>query len=97
MEFQTWHDLLVFFITVAVALLGTGVTQWLKIKLLLADKWALVLTAAVAIVLSVGELFITGALSGEMFVVANLPGTLAMIFSLATVFYKLLLADNTNG
>ena len=93
--FETYHDLFVFLITVVVGLLGMGITQWLKQKFNLADIWALVLTGAVSLVLAVGELFLSGALGIADFTIANLPAVLGNVFALATIFYKLLLADST--
>ena len=91
--FEDYHGLIVFIITLLIGFAGMGLTQWLKNQLNLKDKLAVILTVAVSLVLAVGELFVTGAITGESFQVAAIPGTLSAIFSLATIFYKLLLAD----
>lgn len=93
--FETYHDLFVFLITVLVGLAGMGLTQWLKNILKLQDIWALVLTGGVSLVLAVAELFLSGAIGIADFTIANLPAVLGGIFSLATVFYKLLIAEST--
>lgn len=94
-EILTWHQLLEFVVALAIGFIGMGLTQWLKIQLKIADKLALLLTVAVSLVLAVGELLATGAITGESFQLAALPATLGGIFSLATIFYKLLLADGS--
>jgi len=95
---ETYHDLFVFLITVVIAFLGMGVIQWLKIKLGIEDKLATVLAVVVSLILAVGELFLTGTLAGgEPWAIANLPATLTGIFSLATIFYQLLLAGPVNA
>lgn len=92
---ENYHDLFVFLITVVVGLLGMGITQWLKAKLGLQDIWALVLTGGVSLALAVAEMFLSGAIGIADFTVANLPAVLGGIFSLATVFYKILIAEST--
>lgn len=90
MEFQTWRDILVLIMTLLVGLLGSGLTQFLKEKYGLEDKAAVLLTAGVAAVLAITEMVLMGKLDWTTLDLQNFPAYFTGVFSVATLYYKLL-------
>lgn len=81
--FQTILGILVFF-------LGAPLTQYIKNALNVQDKIALVLTAAVSVVVAIGEVLLSGVLTLSNFTIDTFPFAFTTVFSVATVYYQLL-------
>jgi MFS-type transporter involved in bile tolerance (Atg22 family) len=83
-------------IALLVGFLGMGFTNYLKTKLGWEDKAAVALTAIVALGFAFLQLFFTNQIAPEMFTVENFPGTFGLVFSFATLYYKLLAKKPNN-
>ena len=73
----------------ALGLLGSPLIGWLKSKLGLADRWAVILAGAVAVVLAFAELFIAGSLTLEMFTLANFGVAFSAVYAASQVWFGL--------
>lgn len=93
MQFLTWQDLLVFLVTLLVGLLGSGATQFLKEKYNLESRAAVLLTAGVAGVFAVLQMVLMNQLDWTQLTVQNFPVVFASVFSVATLYYKLLVKE----
>ena len=71
------------------SLLGSPLIGWLKSKLGLEDRWAVVLAGAVSVVLAIAELFIAGSLTLEMFTVENFAVAFTAVYTVAQVWFGL--------
>jgi len=74
-------------------LLGMPLTQWLKVKLNLKDKWALVLAGTVALVLALVQVFVQGDLSLSSFTLEQFSASFGVIFAVAVYWYRLLMKE----
>jgi NhaP-type Na+/H+ or K+/H+ antiporter len=77
-------------VSVLLGLLGVPFVSWVKGKLNVSEGKALLIAGAVAGVLGAAQLFVAGQLGVADFSLDNLAATFGVIFSSATVFYKLL-------
>ncbi len=77
-------------VSVLLGLLGVPFVSWVKGKLSVSEGKALLIAGAVAAALGVGQLFAAGQLGLADFSLDNLAATFGVIFSAATVFYKVL-------
>lgn len=75
------------FIPWIAGVVGVPVVNWLKQRFNLQGRGAVILTVAVSVLLAVAALLFTGGFSGE-----NVLANAAIVFSTATLIYKLLLA-----
>ena len=85
-----WHDVFMTVLMLVVGLLGMPITQWLKDQLKLSGTYALLITGTVSAALAVGELFLMGQLTIDSFTVQNFTHAFGLIFSVATVWYRVL-------
>ena len=77
-------------VSVLLGLLGVPFVTWIKGKLLWSEGKALLVAGAVAAVLGAAQLFVAGQLGVADFALDNLAYTIGIIFSAATVYYKIL-------
>ena len=85
-----WRGIFEWAIGITVMLLGAPITQWIKIKLQVKDKLALLLTAVVAVAVALAELFLSDILSFSSFSLEIFPVAFSVVFSVATIYYQLL-------
>lgn len=95
MEVQTWNDLFQLVILLAVGLLGVPVTQFLKNWLGWKDKAALGLTAGIAFVVAGLEVYLSGLVNFANLGLQDIPGLFGLLFTTATVYYKLLCGSSS--
>lgn len=95
MEFTTWRDIFQFLITVVIGLIGVPITQAFKNYFKLVDKAAIVLTAVIAGLLAVLEIFLSGQINFEEITITNFPEAFGLIFAVATIYYHLM--KDTSG
>jgi len=72
-------------------LIGVGLTQWLKAKFDVEGTTALLIAAIVSALLAIGALFLSGEITLTVFTWENLPNAFGIVFSAATLAYKLLM------
>ncbi len=77
-------------VSVLLGLLGVPFVSWVKGKLSVSEGKALLIAGAVAATLGVGQLFAAGQLGLADFSLDNLASTFGVIFSAASIFYKVL-------
>lgn len=82
-----WRDVFKLAIMLVTALVGAPVTQALKNALGAQGRWALVLTAVIAVALAVLELILSNTIGLGNLTVENLPGTVFLIFGVASAYY----------
>ena len=87
---MNWSENFESIVLVVIGLLGMPLTAYLKSKLNWSDLYALLLTGAVAFGLAALNLFLAGDLTVEMFTLQNFAEVFGMIFTAATVWYRLL-------
>lgn len=85
---MNWNDILRYVIMGLIALLGSPVTQWLKIQFKLEDRWALLLTGVIAAAFALGEMTLAQAIDWKTFNMNNFPAVFAAVFTLGTVYYQ---------
>jgi CHASE2 domain-containing sensor protein len=90
MEVRTWSDLLQLLVLLVVGLLGVPLTQALKNAFGWKDKAALALTAVIAFVVASLEIYLSGMISFVDLGPQDIPGLFGLVFTTATVYYKLL-------
>lgn len=90
MEVQNWSDLFQLVILLVIGLLGVPVTQALKNWLGWKDKAALGLTAGIAFVVAALEVYLSGLVNFAGLGLQDIPGLFGLLFTTATVYYKLL-------
>jgi len=77
-------------VSVLLGLLGVPFVSWVKGKLSVSEGKALLIAGAVAAALAVAQLFAAGQLGVADFGLDNLAATFGVIFSAASIFYKVL-------
>ncbi len=85
-----WRGIFEWGLGIVIMLLGAPITQWIKVKLQVKDKLALLLTGTVAVIIAFAELFLSNVLSFSSFSLENFPTAFAVVFSVATIYYQLL-------
>jgi len=85
-----WRGIFEWAIGITILLLGAPIVQYLKNALGLKDNLALLLTGLVAVVLAVAELFLAGVMSFSSFTLENFPLAFTAVFTVATIYFKLL-------
>jgi len=90
-----WRGIFEWTIGIVLMLLGAPITQWLKNKLGIQDKLALLLTGLVAVVIAIAELFLANVLSFESFTLENFPLAFSAVMTVATFYYHLLKNTDT--
>ena len=70
-------------------LLGSPLIGWIKKKLGLEARWAVLLAGAVAVVLAFVELFLAGSLTLEMFTLENFAVAFSAVYATSQVWYGL--------
>ena len=86
----TWQGVFLLIIMVVIAALGAPVTQFVKVKLKIEDRWALLLTLLVSAGFAVGEMFLSGAVNFAEVSVENFPQYFFGVFSVMQVYYQAL-------
>lgn len=93
--FETWQDVLVGLIALAVFIFGAPIIQLFKnllsrvFKKTVEEKWALLLALGVAGGLGLLEMWLTGQLITYEITPATLPAFISAVFSVAQVYYNL--------
>ena len=91
----TWHDLLSLIIVLIVAAIGSPITQFFKNALKIEDKLAVVLTAVVAFVFALLEVWLGKLLDFQSITIDNIPNAFFMVYTIASIYYGLL--KNSDG
>lgn len=86
---ETFRNLIIFLITVITGIVGVPIIQWLKNQFGWTDRPALILTMIVAFVLGAIEIVLSGQVDFGNLVFEDLPVAFTIIFTAATVYYKL--------
>ncbi len=89
-EDNVWRGIFEWAIGILLMLLGAPLTQFIKVKLNLKDKMALLLTAVVATVIAIAELLLADALQWTSFSLENFPLAFSAVMTVATFYYQLL-------
>lgn len=92
MLFETWQDVLYYVVPIAIGFLGVPLTQFLKGKLGIDGKYALLLTYVVAGLLAVTQLVLMKQLDIGNITPETLPATFGLVFATATAYYKFLVS-----
>jgi len=90
MEFTEWRDVLQFLITLLIGLIGVPVTQAFKNYFKFEDKPAIILTAVIAGLLAVLEVWLSGQVDFVDVTVKNFPEFFGLIFAIGTIYYHML-------
>lgn len=85
-----WRGVFEWVVGITIMLLGAPITQWIKLKLRVKDKIALLLTALVAVAIAFAELFLSDILNFSSFNLENFPMAFFAVFSVATIYYQLM-------
>lgn len=89
----TWQDVFKIVIMLVVAAAGSPITQLFKnglskaFKKPIEDRWALVLTAGVAGLVGILELWLSHALDFSTITVDNFPQAFFMVMSVSTIYF----------
>lgn len=92
-ESTSWQDVFKVIIMLAVAALGSPVTQWVKnglgvlLKKPVEDRIALILTGLIACGVATLELWLSHALDFSTITVDNFPSAFFMVMTASTVYY----------
>lgn len=89
MEIKTWSDLLQLVAVLLVGLLGVPLTQAVKNWLGWSEKAALALSAVVAFGVALLEVWLDGRVDFIGLTPADVPSLFGLVFTVATVYYKL--------
>jgi len=85
-----WAEILKYVVMGLLGLLGSPLIDWLKNKLGIQDRLAVLLTGVVATVLAFAELFLAGSLTLEMFTLENFAVAFTAVYTAAQVWFGLL-------
>lgn len=85
-----WQEIFTILITLIIGVLGSGVTEYLKNKLGWDEKAAVILTGVIAAVLGALQVLLSGEFGFGDLTWENLPALFGLIFTAATLYYKLL-------
>lgn len=98
MEFQSWQDVLIWAIIGLTFLFGAPIIQVIKLgleklfKVPIKDKAAFAVAVVVAAGLSLLELWLSGQLNAWPLSLDTFPEFLGVVFSMATVYFKLFMS-----
>lgn len=95
MDFTTWRDVLQFVVILVIGLVGVPITQAFKNWFKWTDKPAIILTAVVAGLLAILEVWLSGQIVFAKVTIQNFPEAFGLIFAVATIYYHLL--KNNSG
>jgi hypothetical protein len=84
---DTWREFIKALILLVVAAAGAPVTQAIKNLLKIEDRWALILTGAIAGLIAVLEMWLSGQLDFKAITLDNFPVAFFAVFSVATIYY----------
>ena len=90
MEFTEWRDVLQFIITLLIGLIGVPITQAFKNYFHFEDKPAIILTAVIAGLMALLEVWLSGQVAFESITVKNFPEFFGLIFAVGTIYYHLM-------
>ena len=90
MEFATWRDVFQFVLTLIIGLIGVPFIQALKNYFNFTDKPAIILTAVVAGLLGLLEVWLSGQVVFTNITLQNFPEFFGLIFAIATIYYNML-------
>jgi hypothetical protein len=100
MDFENWNDVIVWGVIGVTFLLGAPIIEWIKIGLgkifgvTVKDKAALAVAVVVAAGLALLELWLSGLLSSWPLSLDTFPEFLGVVFSMATVYFKLFMSGS---
>ena len=94
MEFTTWRDVLQFLITLLIGLIGVPITQAFKNYFHFEDKPAIILTAVIAGLLALLEVWLSGQVVFASLTVRNFPEFFGLIFAIGTIYYHLMKSNS---
>jgi hypothetical protein len=98
--FENWHDVLVWIVIGVVFIFGAPIIELIKVglgkvfKVPIKDKAAVAVAVAVAAGLSLLELWLSGQLNSWPLSLDTFPEFLGVVFSMATVYFKLFMSGN---
>lgn len=84
----TWQGVFQLVIMLIVAALGAPVTQFIKVKLKIEDRWALLLTLLVSGVFAGGEMYLSGAIDFAEVTIQNFPQYFFSVFGVMQIYYQ---------
>lgn len=84
------HEIALFIASAIIGVFGTGIVQVIKKYTGIEDKWALLITYGVSLVVAIVELVIIGWFAPEMLTAENIPLLFGAVFSGATAWFKFL-------
>lgn len=99
MEGFTYQDVFKMLILLIVAAGGAPITQLIKAGLAalfkrpIEDRLALFITGVVAAGIAVLEMFLSGVLQLDLITLENFPSAFFAVFTVATIYYKLLIGS----
>lgn len=88
MDGYTYQDVFSLILTGLIVLAGIPLTQWMKQKMGVSDKAAMVLAGLVSGILAVVQLVLEAQLTDADFTVNNLPNVFFLIFGVGQFYYK---------
>ena len=83
----TWSEVLKYVVFGIIAILGSPLTQWLKIQFKLVDRWALVLTGAVSAVFALIEVTVAQLVNWHTVTLQTFPTVFFLLFGLSTIYF----------
>lgn len=85
-----WQDLIVVLVFLLVSALGAPLSQWLCNTFKMEERAALAITAVVAGLLAILQMWLSRVLDFGTITLDNFPQTFAAVFTVATFYYQLL-------
>jgi hypothetical protein len=98
MGFETWQDILIWVVIGVTFLFGAPIIELIKqglsalFKKPIKDKAAVAVAVAVAAGISLLELWLSGQLNSWPLTIDNFPEFFGVVFSMATVYFKLFMS-----
>jgi len=87
---MSYEQIIEFIVPIVLGVLGMPLIQWIKQKLGIEDRWALLLALGVSFALAVGALALAGAFSGLVWSADAFFKMSGLVFSAAQLAYRLL-------
>lgn len=83
----TWSEVLKYVVFGIIAILGSPLTQWLKIKFNLIDRWALVLTGVVSAIFALVEVTVAQLVNWQTVTLQTFPNVFFLVFGISTIYF----------
>jgi len=103
MDFKTWQDVLVWGVIGVTFLFGAPIIEFIKtglsklFKKPVKDNYALAVAVAVAAGISLLQLWLSGQLAEWPLSLDTFPEFLGVVFSVATIYFKLFMTGKKDG